>query len=228
MKKLIALLMAVLTCVALCACVEDTDSSEPAVSAAESVGSVSGTTDSKAEESTESSAEPGISLSDDLADFTVSIEGVVYQLPCGVEQLLNNGWTHEKASTFEIAAEKTGMLELWNGSDKSVSITVYNPGPDTKTYNECMILEITESIWASDSQDAEVLIAGGFDVNNNMTTEAVTAAFGADENEHYHNSDSYGLYYEYDLGHYLFADLDEAAAKWSIKLNKSVIRELAE
>ena len=170
---------------------------------------------------------PGLELSDDLADFTVSIEGVVYQLPCGVDQLLNNGW-HEDTGreyTYEVAANKSVALELWNESGKSISIAVWNPGPDTKTYNECMIWKISESIWASDSEDATVLVAGGFEISADSSEQEVIAAFGGEENEHYSNTTSYGLDYDYEAVDYLFKGLSES---WNITVSYSAISELEE
>ena len=232
MKKLIALLLAALMCLSLCACGEDDtpDESQSAPNpSTDNVGSPMQSTPQGTESTpvTTTPPVPGLELSDDLADFTVSIEGVVYQLPCGVDQLLNNGW-HEDTGreyTYEVAANKSVALELWNESGKSISIAVWNPGPDTKTYNECMIWKISESICASDSEDATVLVAGGFEISADSSEQEVIAAFGGEENEHYSNTTSYGLDYDYEAVDYLFKGLSES---WNITVSYSAIRELEE
>ena len=232
MKKLIALLLAALMCLSLCACGEDDtpDESQSAPNpSTDNVGSPTQSTPQGTESTpvTTTPPVPGLELSDDLADFTVSIEGVVYQLPCGVDQLLNNGW-HEDTGreyTYEVAANKSVALELWNESGKSISIAVWNPGPDTKTYNECMIWKISESIWASDSEAATVLVAGGFEISADSSEREVIAAFGGEENEHYSNTTSYGLHYDYEAVDYLFKGLSES---WNITVSYSAIRELEE
>lgn len=244
MKKWIAMLLAVVMCFALAACGGSSSTPEsiaPAPESSQPTGEPEAPVQSDAgsSEDTEAPAEsetpaqpepepeePGIELSSDLADFTVSIEGVVYQLPCGVDQILNDGWSEGREYTYEVKADGTCKLELWNENNKSISVTVFNPSSKAKLYSDCMILEITPSIWASASEDAVVLIAGGFDLNANLTNEAVIGAFGGEENEHYNNSSSYGLYYEFDIGHYLFTNLGESSAQWAIKIDKSAIREL--
>ena len=224
MKKLIVLL-AILMCVSLCACGEGSADSDK--NQASSSNSSEQNHSTQEQPATTVPTKPSIELSNDLADFTVSIEGVVYQLPCGVDQLLNNGW-HEDTGreyTYEVAANKSVALELWNESGKSISIAVWNPGPDTKTYNECMIWKISESIWASDSEDATVLVAGGFEISADSSEQEVIAAFGSEENEHYSNTTSYGLHYDYEAVDYLFKGLSES---WNITVSYSAIRELEE
>lgn len=234
MKKLIALLLAALMCLSLCACGEDEKPAETPSMQNNNTGISSGNENESGEatapatESTPATtapSEPGLELSDDLADFTVSIEGVVYQLPCGVDQLLNNGWSEGREYTYEVAANKSGALELWNEAGKSIRIAVWNPGPDPKTYNECMIWKIGESIWASDSEDATVLVAGGFEISADFSEQEVIAAFGGEENEHYNNTTSYGLNYDYETGNYLFKGQSES---WNITVSYDAIRELEE
>ncbi len=233
MKKVVCLFFAIAMCMCLFACGED-DKPEETQSVQNPSSSNSAGNEVDPEQTTTQGTEnttdpvtPGIELSDDLADFTVSIEGVVYQLPCGVDLLLNNGWREDmgREYTYEVAANKSVPMELWNESGKSISITVWNPGPDTKTYNECMIWKIGESIWASDSEDATVLVAGGFEISADFSEQEVIAAFGGEENEHYGNTTSYGLSYDYETGNYLFKGLSES---WNITVSYSAIRELEE
>lgn len=229
MKKLIALLLAVLMCLSLCACGEDSESGEtqaPNTSDHSSTTApTAGQTDGAVETTapvTQPTTQPGLALSDDLADFTVSIEGVVYQLPCGVDQLLNNGWSEGREYTYEVKAGDTVTMELYlNDTNKSIGVEVFNPGTETRTYNECIIRQIKESTFGG---DCEVLIAGGFDVHAADTYQTVTGALGGEENEHYNNSTSYGLYYQYENGHYLFQNLDESAHTWAIIIEWGALR----
>lgn len=234
MKKLIALLLAAMMCLSLCACGGNPASGETQAPAENIQGSTNAPTAVQTEGTPETTApttqpatEPGIELSDDLADFTVSIDGIVYQLPCCVDLLLNDGWYEDmgREYTYEVAANDSVKMELWNDSGKSISIAVWNPGPDTKTYNECMIWKISESIWASNSEDATVLVAGGFEISADLSEQEVITAFGGEENEHYKNSTSYGLSYDYETGNYLFKGRSES---WNITVSYSAIRELEE
>ena len=99
MKKVVALLLAVAMCACLCAHGEGEQPNEsqsiPSTGTPAGNESEPGETTTPATESasftsavTESVSDQG----DDLADLVVSIDGSVYQLPCTVQLLLDDGW----------------------------------------------------------------------------------------------------------------------------------------
>lgn len=52
-------------------------------------------------------------LSESLYDFTIDLEGVLYELPCPLSLLLDNGFTiNEKNSEMEVASGDSGWVEL--------------------------------------------------------------------------------------------------------------------
>lgn len=221
MKKLIALLLAVLMCLSLCACGKDSASVEtqappnqpqntnPAPEQNNTAPTEGG--------NTETPSKPGIALSDDLADFTVSIDGTVYQFPCSVQSMLDDGWKSglgDQLYTREVEPDEDIQFALFRGEiedSRPIFIHAYNPGKSARPINECMIVQITE-----ESDKTEVILAGGFKLSDNLTLEDIIDQYGEGSSEESHGENWYKYYF--DSGYYVFVIKDGHFSWWDIIL----------
>lgn len=231
MKKLITLLLAVLMCVSLCACGGDAEPSEsqsaqnPGTSTNGSNENGSGETTTQGTESTPNTTDPvtpGIPLSDDLADFTVSIDGVVYQLPCSPQVFFDNGWLPESAWVLEddyvYPGDSTGSLDLYKeGENKEIGLRICNLSKNDKPLRECIVIEIYNEV----DTDVEFVLSGGFSLRTNVTDQDVFDAFGSE----YSHNEFNGDWYEYTFpgkGSYTFTIKEGYLAYFSIELAAAI------
>lgn len=216
MKKLIPLLLAVLMCVSLCACGGDAEPGE-SQSAQNPGGSVDSTPGNSEPEQTGSA--PSLTLSDDPADFTVSIDGIVYQLGDSMDTLLNDGWIPKSGYVLEDdysipAGEKRGVV-IYQKNDKNNAITVwsYYPGTEASVYCDGIILGFARE---ADST-AEVVLAGGLKLDHNLTLQEVIRVFGEDYKYSQFNGDRY-VYLIEAKGKYIFTFTDDHLTDWEFQL----------
>lgn len=223
MKKLIALLLAAVMCLSLVACggdqkPEDTQSMQNSNTVAPNGNAgESGETTAPVTESTAATT-PGIELSDDLADFTVSIEGVVYQLPCSPQVFFDSGWLPESAWVLEddyvYPGDSTGSLDLYKeGENKEIGLRICNLSKNDKPLRECIVIEIYNEV----DTDVEFTLGGGFALTDAVTEQSVFSVMGSD----YTHNEFNGDWYEFSFpgkGSYIFTIKDGILAYCSMKL----------
>ena len=225
MKKLIALLLAALMCLSLCACGEDDTPGETLATQAPggSIDSTIGNTESEQAgsdaETTAPTTAPGLELSDDLADFTVSIDGTVYQFPCSVQTMLDDGWNTgfgDQIYTREVEPGDVTQFAIYRGENEDrrfVFIDVYNPGTSVCTINECMIIQIVKQ-----GEETEIILANDFKLSNSLTPEDIITQYGED-----YSLDQGSYYYRFDNGRYIFEIVDGHLQRWQIIINESAV-----
>ena len=226
MKKLIALLLAVVLCVSICACGNETASGETVAPQAGGEDTVPATDDAGVDETrpaeneeTTAPTQPGLELSDDLGDFTVSIDGDIYQFPCSVQTMLDDGWQsgfEDQIYSREVEAGDKTQFAMFRGEGddrRFVFIDVYNLGTSSCTINECMILQIVKQ-----GEEAEVILAGDFKLSNSLTADDIIAQYGED-----YSLDQGAYYYRFDKGYYIFEIIDGNLIQWQIILHKSAV-----
>ena len=82
------------------------------------------------------------SLSDDLHEYNVQLEGVVYALPCPVSALVENGFTIDTSkSDMELAAGNTGSAVLCYG-DRVLAVDVKNYADYATTIENCFVTSL--------------------------------------------------------------------------------------
>lgn len=113
-------------------------------------------------------------MSDELFDFTFTLEGVVYKLPCRYEDLTGNGWTISSDGTSSDKKIAGQEYELFTMSKDGRKITVYsyNFSGNVKMVKECPI----GGIECCASNNVDLTIAKGITVNS--TSEEIKNAFG--------------------------------------------------
>lgn len=223
MKKWIALLLAAMMCLSLCACGEDTPDKTQPNETVNNQGGANAPTDGQTDgtgEATTPTTQPGLELSDDLSDFTVSIDGSVYQFPCSVQSMLDDGWQSglgDQLYTREVEADEDIQFAIFRGNiedSRPVFINVYNPGKSARTINECIVIQITE-----ESDKTEVILAGDFKLSNSLTLEDIIHQYGEGSSEESHGENWYKYYF--DSGYYVFVIKDGHLSWWDIIIRES-------
>ena len=183
MKKLIALLLAAVMCLFLCACGEDTSdktqSSETVNHSNSTIAPNIEPTDGTGETTaptTQPVTKPGIALSDSWADFTVSIDGTVYQFPCAVQTFLDDGWQPSLEWVLEdgymVEPGQTSNVDVYRKSDsETIFLLVYNPGKKACKFNECTVF----GVQLSSSTNVAVEFSGGLKLGTTITAEGMLA-----------------------------------------------------
>ena len=114
-------------------------------------------------------------LGDDLLSYTVELDGSLYQLPCPVSALLENGWTiDENNSDQVISAGSFGWVALVK-EGFSFSEMVSNDAAYATSPENCWM----ETLSAGDyGMEAEMNLPGGYTIG--MSEDDLIAALEAD------------------------------------------------
>ena len=114
-------------------------------------------------------------LSDNPADCSFSLNGIVYQLPCKYSLLTDNGWSLSPYSNAKesdmVGSKKDAFAGLVNGDDR-ITISVYNPDSQSKPLKDCVLQTISGGAESSGS----FTVAGG--ITPLSSQEEVISVFG--------------------------------------------------
>lgn len=131
-------------------------------------------------------------MSDNLLDYTFTLDEVVYQLPFDYTLLTENGWICTNSTSNnenEISGLDTDYVYMGK-NDQKISIYVYNPSGSAAALENCQVVGI--SVY---NLDASFSIAKG--IEPGVTKEEIINAFG--EPNSTSDTDEYGyLYYGAD------------------------------
>lgn len=143
---------------------------------------------------------PDIQMSDNLEDFTVSLNGLVYQFPCDVQIFLDDGWAPEAG------AVSRGVLTNIRNPDEEMYVTFYyKEDPDNHidlffwTGNgERKSLEDSQvSGVGFISSKTEFVLPGGFRFVEGVTTkDDVIAQYGGNGTSYKFSKNSYYQFIE--------------------------------
>lgn len=159
--------------------------------------------------------EKPIVMSDDLADFTFTLEGVVYQLPFAYDKLTENGWTIGGSGVNEdtlMAGKSSGEIRFYNNG-KSVYFELYNDSGNAAPVKDCLVggLQVQGGASMPDFQ-----MAGG--LNPQSTVAAIETALGV-PNDRSDYDDRSTLYYyvgsDDAVGAHFVSYFAEDDADWS-------------
>lgn len=133
-------------------------------------------------------------LSDNLFDFTVSIEGKIYTFPAPYSEFAKNGWKGDDIDSLEIEPNSYNSEGLVKGK-KSLWVTFANFDQDVLPYSECLVAGIKVEDSYNDNP-AKVVISKGISLGS--TYDEVIKAFGEPDDE-YKNDDQITISYEKDV-----------------------------
>lgn len=225
MKKLIALLLTLLMCLSLFACGKDEGTPD-------TTGTSNSTTESTSNEQSsspegnkpEATPRPDIQMSDKVDNFTVIIDGLVYQLGCSVEVFLNDGWIPESGYVLEEdytvpSGETRGVVFYKGDKDKTISVKSYYPAEEASAYREGIVL----GIHSESGSTADVELAGGLILNESLTLQDVINVFGNDYTYSKFNGDRYVYRFE-SKGLYIFTFEDDHLTYWEFRVYEDTVK----
>lgn len=160
MKKILSILLMTIFCLCITSCSNETDEEK---------------TQNSSTLETDSVYDTGITLSDDLDDFTFKINDIVYKLPIEVETFTKNGWDFpEYFDEYDKAvdSEHKESEYLVKGNNK-LNIEIFNMSGNQKKLKECPIGRIEYDF----TGDLQFYIAGNF-LLNGKTLNEVKEKFG--------------------------------------------------
>lgn len=160
MKKVVAILLILVFCLCITSCGNKTDE---------------GKTQNSSIVENDSAYDTGVTLSDNLDDFTFKINDVVYKLPIEIEAFTKNGWKFpDYFDEYDkgIDSDHKESEYLVKGENE-LSIEVFNKSGNQKKLKECLIGRIEYDF----SGDLQFYIAGDF-LLNGKTFGDVKSKFG--------------------------------------------------
>ena len=135
-------------------------------------------------------------LSDDLYDFQVSIDGIVYQFPMWYSDFEALGWEYDGDPTDTLSSNQYTLAEVWKKDGVRVYTRLANLSMNTVPFSESMVAGISLEKYNLKDCDWEIMLPGGIQwgVSN---TDDIIAAYGEPSRDH--DSDlSYKMTYQLD------------------------------
>ncbi|MCH5262437.1 MAG: hypothetical protein J1F42_05940 [Lachnospiraceae bacterium] len=135
-------------------------------------------------------------LSDDLYDFQVSIDGIVYQFPMWYSDFEALGWEFQEDATDTLSSNQYTFGATWKKDGFRVSTRLANLSMNTVPFSESMVASITLDKFQLKDCDWEIILPGGIQwgVSN---TDDIIAAYG-DPSDDYEGDMYYKMTYEID------------------------------
>lgn len=109
-------------------------------------------------------------LSDNYLDFTAEIDGVVYELPCPLSVLIENGFSYDASRSSKFAPGYASATIYLTKGDLKCFCTVYNYYANATAVENCYVTEIEIT------QRSKVSIKTCFNVNFGDSYDTVIAA----------------------------------------------------
>ena len=116
-------------------------------------------------------------LSDDLYDFQISIDGTVYQFPMWYSDFEALGWEFDGDSTETLSSGRYRNLQRWSKDNASVCTLIGNLSMNTVAFSDSMVAGIYIGKYDVDECDWEILLPGGIQYGVS-TTDDIKEAYG--------------------------------------------------
>lgn len=231
-KKLVALIIATSCCLSLAGCNAVRNGMQAAKEESEVSVEVESSIQESTEESTEASTEESTTesteapveessqevkedvmsseapteLTDNLLDFRVSVDGVIYQIPMWFSDFEALGWEFKEDPTTVLNMNEYATTLVWEKDGVEVFTQLANFAMNPKPFNECVVVGLTFPESRMENCDWEILLPGGIQYGVS-TMDEILAAYGTPDYEYdgtYHSKVSYeaGVYESVDLAVY--------------------------
>lgn len=117
----------------------------------------------------------GVTLSDNLWDFTLQIDGVVYKLPMDISAFKNNGWAFPDYfdTSKQLTSDSYESTKLEKNGEK-IDVELINKTGEAQKAGDCPVGRITYNF----SGSLKINLAGNYDLNA-ATLDNLIAKFGA-------------------------------------------------
>ena len=145
-------------------------------------------------------------LSTDLFSWQISIDGVVYTLPCEFSEFEKNSWElfveegHEDDGIM--GANCHGSIEMKKGEDR-ITVWLQNTTDEDLEYSKCPVVEV-ELFLEKIKSDMEVVFPNNLVASKDITKEEVIEKYGepAEEIEAVEKDPTCALFYQHEDNDY--------------------------
>ena len=145
-------------------------------------------------------------LSTDLFSWQISIDGVVYTLPCEFSEFEKNGWElfveEEHEDDGIMGANCHGSIEMKKGEDR-ITVWLQNTTDEDLEYSKCPVVEV-ELFLEKIKSDMEVVFPNNLVASKDITKEEVIEKYGepAEEIEAVEKDPTCALFYQHEDNDY--------------------------
>ena len=154
----------------------------------------------------EDNSKEATELSTDLFSWQVSIDGVIYTLPCEFSEFEKNGWElfvkkgHEDEGIM--GANCNGSIEMKKGEDR-ITVWLQNTTDEDLDYSKCPVVEV-ELFLEKIKSDMEVVFPNNLVASKDITKEEVIEKYGepAEEFEAVEKDPTCALFYQHEDNDY--------------------------
>ena len=144
---------------------------------------------------------PG-ALTSDFSQAVVSLDGVLYQLPCPLTVFEENGWTLTEDESVAAGRSTIGTLEK---DGKELDIEASNFADYQTTMRNCAVSLIRDFSYEYSDPVAELILPGNITFDSSQADLEATGLLEKDEQDTYINYD----YRDYDLEVYYSIEWDK-------------------
>ena len=116
------------------------------------------------EELTKPITEMPTTLSDDIYDFQISIDGTVYQFPMWYSDFEALGWEFEGDNTLTLSPNQYTGAEEWIKDGYMVSTSLANLSMNTVEYSECMVAAISFKKYYLEGCEWDIILPKGIQI----------------------------------------------------------------
>ena len=145
-------------------------------------------------------------LSTDLFSWQISIDGVVYTLPCEFSEFEKNGWElfveEEHEDDGIMGTNCHGSIEMKKGEDR-ITVWLQNTTDEDLEYSKCPVVEV-ELFLEKIKSDMEVVFPNNLVASKDITKEEVIEKYGepAEEIEAVEKDPTCALFYQHEDNDY--------------------------
>jgi len=149
------------------------------------------------DEKTEKPAPTGsVTLSDDIYDYQIQLDDIVYQLPMTYSDFVAYGWTCEEDEDEKLDSNYRSSVTSFSMGELTVYTSIVNFDTSARPMKECYVGKISVDDYQLKKAGARALIPGGFELGVSKSDEVIDK-FGTPTDE-YDGSSSLSLKYSED------------------------------
>jgi len=153
--------------------------------------------DNEASDADEKTAPTGpVTLSDDLYDYQLQLNDIVYQLPMTYGDFVANGWVCEEDEDEKLDSNYRSLSNVFKMDDLTVYVGIVNFDTSARPLKECYVGEISVDKYQLEKANARALIPGGFELGVSKSDEVIDK-FGTPTDE-YDGTSTLSLTYSED------------------------------
>lgn len=169
-----------------------------------------------------------LQMSDKLFDFTVELDGVIYQFPCSFQDLASHGWTISSLGISDSAMMIGGGYEQYEmtNNGKIITVSTFNQSPNAVALKDCPI----NGLMLDGNSHVDITLPKGITLNSSV--DEIIAAYGLpterSDSENYVTLVYQPQYNEYSGFRFQIRKTDESWNPSVIEFEHIVIEEVTD